>query len=736
MNPQNTSAPNSTAANTTSINAMISASGGASAIQNNISKSLQTPSTPATTAPAVATNPTTPPLATPPTPPSQTTNASTLGNTPQLNYPNTQTTSDGSSVDANGNVTVPSSSSFVNGLPTQYTPPPDNPTLANAEENQNNLETTLGGLDTQEETKGTATQALYQSSGVYAAQQNMTALYNNLQTQTAQFNQQEENALEGTGSGQSQNIALGAEGLVQRQAAIQLGVDTAVYNAANNNYTTAKAIADQTISFQFAPIEQQIQDTKDFLTQNQTNLSVGQAKQAIIVQGSLALQSAQIDQAKADRTTSMSIMTDAAQSGLTDPTSLKAIANADPGTAASLAAPYLSFSYLQNLYLSGYLKTAPTPPGTTPTSSTTNMSSQTPAVANNNPGNLKDPTTGQFMQFPSMAAGFIALQQDLYAKGTGTSTTGLNANSTLSQFAATYAPASDGNDPTTYAQNIATTLGVPTSTKIGTLVSDPTQLKSFANAVSQEEDGTANQIVNGNQPITPSTSTQTQTNLQNANNIIQSAPLPFQGTLSTITSTGDIFSTATPGTPAGNWATTNGIKIVTPQEATSIKSIDTAASVLQNIQSNFSALAPTGTLGKLGSYLGSLFSTTFNTQKGEKIEAYNDTTLAAAASALSDITDISGNKLFSSSQISSALPQISTGKVAGVTSDTLQGGINKLNALQQTLNSQLKSILPNSPGITLSTPPSTSSPNLSSYQTSDGIIWTTTDGINYSPQTK
>lgn len=738
MNPQNTSAPNSTAANTTSINAMISASGGASAIQNNISKSLQTPSTPATTAPAIATNPTTPPLATPPTPPSQTTNASTLGNTPQLNYPNTQTTSYGSSVDANGNVTVPSSSSFVNGLPTQYTPPPDNPTLANAEENQNNLETTLGGLDTQEETKGTATQALYQSSGVYAAQQNMTALYNNLQTQTAQFNQQEENALEGTGSGQSQNIALGAEGLVQRQAAIQLGVDTAVYNAANNNYTTAKAIADQTISFQFAPIEQQIQDTKDFLTQNQTNLSVGQAKQAIIAQGSLALQSAQIDQAKADRTTSMSIMTDAAQSGLTDPASLKAIANADPGTAASLAAPYLSFSYLQNLYLSGYLKTAPTPPGTTPTSSTTNTSSQTPAVANNNPGNLKDPTTGQFMQFPSMAAGFIALQQDLYAKGTGTSTTGLNANSTLSQFAATYAPASDGNDPTTYAQNIATTLGVPTSTKIGTLVSDPTQLKSFANAVSQEEDGTANQIVNGNQPISTQSmpSTQTQSNLQTANNIIQSAPLPFQGTLSTITSTGDIFSTATPGTPAGNWATTNGIKIVTPQEATSIKSIDTATSILKNIQSNFTQLAPTGFWSRLNSKAGNFLSTSLDTAAGQKIEAYNSTTLASAASALSDITDVSGNKLFSSSQIASALPQISNGKLlTGGVSDTLQTGLNKLNALQQTLNSQLKSILPNSPGITLSTAPSSSSIP-SSYQTSDGTIWITTDGINYTPQTQ
>lgn len=649
--------------------------------------------------PSIPVNPTTPPIATPVTPPSSTIDASSLGSTQPLTSSNTQTTQNGSQVDSSGNVVTQGASDFANSLSTQYTPPPDNPTLAGAEQNQNDLTDKLAQLQGQEDQKGAATQAAYQSGGVYTAQQNMTALYNNLQTQTAQFNQQEENALEGPGSGQSQNIALGAEGLVQRQAAVQLGVDTAVYNAANNNYTTAKAIADQTIAFQFQPIEQQIADTQNFLTINATNLSVGEQKQAQIVQGSLALQQAQIDQAKTDRSASLSIMTSAAQSGLTDPATLKAIANASPGDAAALAGPYLSFQYLQNLYLSGYLKTAPTPPGAAPTDSTS--ISQTPAVVNNNPGNLKDPTTGQFMKFPSTQAGFVALQQDLYAKGTGATSTSLGPNSTLSQFASVYAPSSDGNDPESYATNIATTLGVPTTTTLKSLVSDPVMLKKFANAVSLQEDSTENQFVNGTPPVASTASIASQTNLQTANNLISSAPLPFQSDLKTIASTGDVFSTAQAGSPSAIWASRNNIPVITTAEASTVKGVDAALASLQAVQDNFTSLAPTSRFGALTSNFINGFKNSA-TQGGGAINEYNDTTLATAAAALSDITGVSGSKLFNAASVTSALPKIAIGNLltgGNGNSDTLQQGLDKLNSLRATLNATLKSILPNSPGI-------------------------------------
>lgn len=664
--------------------------------------------------PAVPMTPTAPAAPTPVTPPSSTIDASSLGTAQPIQSPAPTQTSDGSQVDANGNVVVQGTSSFVNSLPS-YSPPPDNSTLSDAEQSQSDLTEKLAGLQGEAETQGPATAALYASSGVNTAMQNMINLYNNLQTQTAQFNQAEENALEGSGSGSLESVAQGAEGVVQRQAAVELGVDTAVYNAANNNYTTAKAIADQTIAFQYQPITQAITDTQNLIANNATNLSVGEQKQATIVSGSLALQSAQIDQAKTDRSTSMSIMTAAAQAGLTDPATLKQIATADPGDAASLAAPYLSFQYLQGLYLSGYLKTAPTPPGSTPTATAT---PSTPAVTNNNPGNLKNPQTGQFMTFSSTQAGFVALQQDLYAKGTGTSTTGLNANSTLSEFASVYAPSSDGNDPTSYAAGIASTLGISPSTKIGTLVSNPTQLKAFANAVSLQEDPTENQFVNGSQTMPTTQSPQAQTALETANNIIASAPAPFQGDLKTVGSTGDVFSTAAPGSQSAIWATNHQVPIITSAEATTIKGVDAAVSSLQNVQNNFSQLAPTSFLNAKVSNFKNAFAFS-GTAQGDKIEAYNDTVLASAADALSNITDATGKTLFSSSQISSALPVIAQGNLltgGNGNSDTLAGGTAKINALLATLNATYKSILPNSQGIQSITTPGASQPSQVVYQ--------------------
>lgn len=103
---------------------------------------------------------------------------------------------------------------------------------------------------------------------------------------------------------------------------------------------------------------------------------------------------------------------------------------------------------------------------------------------NQNPGDLKDPTTGDFRQFSSPQEGHAALLNDLTAKITGTSTTGLNGNSSLVDFSKVYAPASDNNDPARYAANLANRLGVSPDTKIGALSG---RIGEFADAISGNE---------------------------------------------------------------------------------------------------------------------------------------------------------------------------------------------------------------------------------------------------------
>lgn len=100
----------------------------------------------------------------------------------------------------------------------------------------------------------------------------------------------------------------------------------------------------------------------------------------------------------------------------------------------------------------------------------------------NNPGDLK--TGGKIATYNSPIEGKAALYNDLTAKMTGTSSTGLNGNSSLVEFAKTYAPASDNNDPLQYAANLANKLGVSPDTKIGSLTS---RIDDFANAVSGNE---------------------------------------------------------------------------------------------------------------------------------------------------------------------------------------------------------------------------------------------------------
>lgn len=101
---------------------------------------------------------------------------------------------------------------------------------------------------------------------------------------------------------------------------------------------------------------------------------------------------------------------------------------------------------------------------------------------NNNPGDLKDPSTGAFQQYSDPKQGYAALLNDLHAKQTGTTSTGLGPNSSLADFAKVYAPPSDNNNTAKYAADLANKIGVAPNTPLSQL-----DLGKWADAVAGNE---------------------------------------------------------------------------------------------------------------------------------------------------------------------------------------------------------------------------------------------------------
>lgn len=84
---------------------------------------------------------------------------------------------------------------------------------------------------------------------------------------------------------------------------------------------------------------------------------------------------------------------------------------------------------------------------------------------NNNPGNLKDPVTGEFKKFNTPEEGALANLADLQFKISGDSPVmkklyGDNYTPTLKNVLAAWAPASDNNDPEKYADFVSKNTGI------------------------------------------------------------------------------------------------------------------------------------------------------------------------------------------------------------------------------------------------------------------------------------
>ena len=99
----------------------------------------------------------------------------------------------------------------------------------------------------------------------------------------------------------------------------------------------------------------------------------------------------------------------------------------------------------------------------------------------NNPGDIRSSSTG-FQQYQSPQEGYAALLNDITAKQTGDTKTGLNGHSSLADFAAKYAPPTDGNDTAKYAADLANQLGVSPDAPIGQI-----DAGKLADAVSKNE---------------------------------------------------------------------------------------------------------------------------------------------------------------------------------------------------------------------------------------------------------
>jgi hypothetical protein len=82
-----------------------------------------------------------------------------------------------------------------------------------------------------------------------------------------------------------------------------------------------------------------------------------------------------------------------------------------------------------------------------------------PAIRNLNPGNLRIPgqpsDAGGYTIFSDFTTGYAALIRDLQAKFSGNNTHGLGPMSTLEALLNVYAPPSDNNPTTAYAQFVA-----------------------------------------------------------------------------------------------------------------------------------------------------------------------------------------------------------------------------------------------------------------------------------------
>jgi len=287
---------------------------------------------------------------------------------------------------------------------------------------------------------------------------------------------------------------------VRRQKAAELGALSSVRQALQGNLNTARDMAQRTAEVETADERQRIQNLQSQLEAIQPQLNEEQKRRTEATRVALDERKRRLQQRKEQRQQAMKLGIRAAKNGAPADVASRMMQADSPDKATEIGGEFIGQSEGGGFTLSegearfdaqgnriaslGEGQAAGTgQAGTTPR-----------ANRNNNPGNLRfdnqEGATGQdkdgFAKFKSVQAGFQALKNDLQAKaqgGTATSTS-LGPESSIQDLAEEYAPAEDGNNPTDWANNVASALGVSKDAKIGTIVNNrPDQMaKAVANA--------------------------------------------------------------------------------------------------------------------------------------------------------------------------------------------------------------------------------------------------------------
>src|SRR3990167_229273 len=145
-----------------------------------------------------------------------------------------------------------------------------------------------------------------------------------------------------------QGLLVGQSAALQRQAAIDVGVLQGQAEALRGNLELSYNMLDRAIQMEFEPVKQQIEATKFFLEQNQSQMTKEESKQAFKINQILALREQAVNQAIADKENVKNLMLSVAQAG-GDPTMLDFNKSFQDNVAA--VAPFLRKKELESLAL-------------------------------------------------------------------------------------------------------------------------------------------------------------------------------------------------------------------------------------------------------------------------------------------------------------------------------------------------------------------------------------------------
>lgn len=233
----------------------------------------------------------------PPTPPSQDPNGSNLvaGSIASVNMQAApQQQSDTSALDAATG--LGQGTQDANSLYSSTQTPDEQQAQSNIDQGINEY----GQESSQLGNQATDTANAYATGGVNTDMQ----LVNNLTTQLANQNAQYNNAAQtaetnGINSGTPSVIYQGQQAAIQRQQAVQVASTAAQLQAAQGNYTNAKALADQAVTLKYQGIQDKLTATQNFLALNQSNLTNAESQQAAKIAASVQQQQLVLNQQQA-----------------------------------------------------------------------------------------------------------------------------------------------------------------------------------------------------------------------------------------------------------------------------------------------------------------------------------------------------------------------------------------------------------------------------------------------------